>query len=84
MERQQRIAADALDVRLGDGDDLQQELVAVVVDGRLLQRGVALADEVQDDQAAVLLHVVPVDAGERSQEHKGRRKQALHARLDTG
>ena len=84
MERQQRIAADALDVRLGDGDDLQQELVAVVVDGRLLQRGVALADEVQDDQAAVLLHVVPVDAGERSQEHKGRREQALHARLDTG
>ena len=83
MKRQQRVAADALHMRLGDGDHFQQELVAVVVDGRLLQRRAALADEVQHHQSAVLLHAVAVDARQWRQKHKRRREQAPHARLHT-
>ena len=58
MKRQQRVAADALHVRLGDGDHLQQELVAVVVDGHLLQRRAAF-------QLLLLLLVLPAQLQER-------------------
>ena len=81
MERQQRVASDAPHVRLRHGDHLQQELVAVVVDGVLLQRRAALADEVEHHQSTVLLHAIPVDARQRRQEDEGGREESLGARL---